>query len=54
MTTDPRESSQAIQQFLENAPSDAPDLGEPLREGVEDPLLDGERIELNDGDDGED
>lgn len=54
MTTDPRDSSRAIQQFLENARSDAPDLGEPLREGVEDPLLDGERIVLEDGDDEED
>jgi len=54
MTTDPRDSSQAIQQFLESVPSDAPDLGEPLREGVDDPLLDAERIELEDEDGGED
>lgn len=51
MATDPRDSSQAIQQFLDGVRSDAPDLGEPLREGVEDPLLDGERIELDDGSD---
>ena len=50
MATNPRDSSEAVREFLESTASSAPDLGEPLSEDHEDPLLDGERIELEDED----
>lgn len=53
MATNPRDSSEAVQEFLESTASTVPDLGEPLSEDHEDPLLDGERIELEDEDEAE-
>jgi hypothetical protein len=47
MATNSRNSSQAVQDFLEHTSSEMPDLGEPLTEAHDDPLLDGERIELD-------
>lgn len=48
MATDPRDSSRAVQKFLDSVASSVPDLGEPLSEDHDDPLLDGDRIELDD------
>lgn len=48
MASNSRDSSEAIQDFLVGAPSEMPDLGEPLSEDREDPLLDRERIDLDD------
>lgn len=49
MASDSRDSSQAVQDFLSRAAEEMPDLGEPLSTDHDDPLLDRERIELNDG-----
>jgi hypothetical protein len=49
MASNSRESSDAVQKFLAGA-SGMPDLGDPLSEARDDPLLDKERIELDDDD----
>jgi hypothetical protein len=48
MASNYRDSSEAIQDFLGGVPAGMPDLGEPLSEDREDPLLDRERINLDD------
>lgn len=48
MASNSRDSSEAVQEFLSRASSEMPDLGEPLSEADEDPLLDRDRIELAD------
>lgn len=47
MASNSRDFSEAVQEFLSRAPSELPDLGEPLSEETDDPLLDAERIELD-------
>lgn len=46
MASNSRDSSEAVQKFLAGA-SGMPDLGDPLSEDRDDPLLDQERIELD-------
>jgi len=48
MASDSRDSSKAVRDFLSRAAEDMPDLGDPLSTDREDPLLDRERIELDD------
>ena len=48
MTSDSRDSSKAVQDFLSRAAEGMPDLGDPLSTDRDDPLLDRERIELDD------
>lgn len=47
MASNSRNSSEAVQDFLSRAPSELPDLGDPLSEESDDPLLDANRIELD-------
>lgn len=47
MASNSRDASQAVQDFLDRAPSEMPDLGDPLTEEDDDPLLDRDRIELD-------
>lgn len=47
MASNSRDSSEAVQKLLAGV-SGMPDLGEPLSEEYDDPLLDKERIELDD------
>lgn len=47
MASNSRDSSEAVQKFLSGA-TGMPDLGDPLSEEEEDPLLDRERIDLDD------
>lgn len=53
MASDSRDSSDAVQEFLDRAPSEMPDLGDPLSEDYDDPLLDRERIELDESESSE-
>jgi hypothetical protein len=49
MASNSRDSSEAVQEFLSRAPSELPDLGDPLSEESDDPLFDADRIELDEG-----
>ena len=48
MASDSRDSSKAVRGFLSRAAEGMPDLGDPLSTDRDDPLLDRERIELDD------
>lgn len=49
MASDSRDSSKAVRDFLSRAAEEMPDLGDPLSTDRDDPLLDRDRIELDDG-----
>lgn len=53
MASNSRDSSETVQEFLSRAPPELPDLGDPLTEESDDPLLDADRIELDESPDEE-